>query len=270
MHHIFARPEQFSDDRHRLRITGEDFHHMTRVLRMKEGEELSVSVMDEADDRPHPPDGRNVTTEEEKQVSREEYRFGIEEITQDAVICTLRFAKRDTAELPVRIILLQGLPKGDKMEQIIEKNTELGIAEIVPVALKRCVVKLDKKKAAARVARWNKIAEAAAKQSRRGVIPRVTDVMTPPEALSYVRDADVKLIPYELESEDGMSRTRSLIEGAMPGQTVACFIGPEGGFEEQEVEDAKTAGFEPVTLGGRILRTETAGMTVTAWFAYRF
>ncbi|MBQ6904391.1 MAG: 16S rRNA (uracil(1498)-N(3))-methyltransferase [Lachnospiraceae bacterium] len=273
MHHIFARPEQFSDDRHRLRITGEDFHHMTRVLRMKEGEELSVSVMDEADEKPYPPDGRNVTTDEEKQVSREEYRFGIEEITQDAVICTLRFAKHDTAELPVRIILLQGLPTGDKMEQIIEKNTELGVAGIVPVMLKRCVMKLDEKKAASRVVRWNRIAEAAAKQSRRGVIPRVTDVMTLTEALSYAKDAERKLLPYELAENDaaqGMAHTRSLMNGIRPGDTVAVFIGPEGGFEEAEVLKARESGFQTVSLGGRILRTETAGMTVAGWLNYLF
>ena len=273
MHHIFARPEQFSDDRHRLRITGEDFHHMTRVLRMKEGEELSVSVTDEAADRPHPPDGRNVTTDAEKQVSREEYRFGIEEITQDAVICTLRFVKRDTAELPVRILLLQGLPKGDKMERIIEKNTELGVTEIIPVALKRCVMKLDKKKSASRAVRWNKIAEAAAKQSRRGVIPRVTDVMTLTEALSYAKDAERKLLPYELAENDaahGMAHTRNLMNEIRPGDTVAVFIGPEGGFEEAEVAKARESGFRTVSLGGRILRTETAGMTVAGWLNYLF
>lgn len=272
MHHIFARPEQLSDDRRKLRITGEDFHHITRVLRMKEGEELSVSVTDETDDGSFPPDEGNAA-DEKKAVPRDEYRFGIEEITQDAVICTLRFVKRDTAELPVRIILLQGLPKGDKMEQIIEKNTELGVAGIVPVMLKRCVMKLDEKKAASRVVRWNRIAEAAAKQSRRGVIPRVTDVMTLTEALSFVKDAERKLLPYELAENDvahGMAHTRELMNGIRPGDTVAVFIGPEGGFEEAEVIKARECGFRTVSLGGRILRTETAGMTVTGWLGYLF
>ena len=272
MHHIFARPEQLSDDRRKLRITGEDYHHITRVLRMKEGEELSVSVTDETDDGSFPPDEGNAA-DEKKAVPRDEYRFGIEEITQDAVICTLRFVKRDTAELPVRIILLQGLPKGDKMEQIIEKNTELGVAGIVPVMLKRCVMKLDEKKAASRVVRWNRIAEAAAKQSRRGVIPRVTDVMTLTEALSFVKDAECKLLPYELAENDaaqGMAHTRSLMNGIRPGDTVAVFIGPEGGFEEAEVIKARESGFRTVSLGGRILRTETAGMTVTSWLNYLF
>ena len=256
MHHLFINPSQLSADQKTLRITGDDYHHMVRVLRMKAGEELSASL----------------------QESGEEYRFGITEITEHEVICSLRFVKRDTAELPVRLILLQGLPKGDKMEQIIEKNTELGVAEIVPVSLKRCVMKLDEKKAAARVARWNKIAEAAAKQARRGIIPRVTGVMSLGEALAHVKDADVKLVPYELEpvegegdsSDCGMSRTRRLIESAGDGQSAAVLIGPEGGFEESEILQAKEAGFSSVTLGSRILRTETAGMTVSAWFAYRF
>ena len=240
---------------------------------MKEGEELSVSVTDETDGGSFLPDEGSAAADGKRASSREEYRFGIEEITQDAVICTLRFVKRDTAELPVRIILLQGLPKGDKMEQIIEKNTELGVAEIVPVMLKRCVMKLDEKKAASRVIRWNRIAEAAAKQSRRGVIPCVREVLTLPEALSYVKEAERKLLPYELAENDaahGMAYTRDLMNEIRPGDTVAVFIGPEGGFEEAEVIKARESGFRTVSLGGRILRTETAGMTVAGWLGYLF
>ena len=277
MYHIFADVAQTTDQGKTLHITGGDYHHIVRVLRMKEGDELSVSFR--GDEVPAITASSRVSEEQPEAEGRAEYRYGIEHITGDTVVCTLRFVKRDTAELPVRLILLQGLPKGDKMEQIIEKNTELGIAEIVPVTLKRCVVKLDGKKAVSRVERWNKIAEAAAKQARRGVIPRVTNVMSFPEALAYVRDADLKLLPYELEcveegetaeGKTGMKRTRELMERAQPGRTVVFFIGPEGGFEEKEVQTAREAGFEPVTLGGRILRTETAGFTVTAWFAYRF
>ena len=283
MHHIFATSAQREENGNVLRVTGEDYHHMVHVLRMKAGEELSVSFTDEM-----PAGSGQPETPEIRPGDHAEYRFGIEDITEDAVICRLRFVKRDTAELPVRVILLQGLPKGDKMEQIIEKNTELGVSEIVPVALKRCVVKLDEKKAASRVARWNKIAQSAAKQARRGVIPEVTRVMTLKEALSYAGDADCRLIPYELlaegafaenpkepsaaaeQTESGMPRTRRLLEGIAAGQSVAVLIGPEGGFTEEEVALSREAGFHPVSLGGRILRTETAGMTVMAWIAYRF
>jgi 16S rRNA (uracil1498-N3)-methyltransferase len=129
------------------------------------------------------------------------------------------------------------------------------------------VVKLDAKKAAAKVSRWQGIAEAAAKQSKRALIPQVHDVMTMREAIAYAGDMDVKLIPYELA--DDMEHTRQLIESVQPGQKVAVFIGPEGGFEESEIQEAQTAGTLPVTLGRRILRTETAGLVVLSWLMYR-
>lgn len=161
------------------------------------------------------------------------------------------------------------------METVIQKAVELGAAEIVPVASKRCVVKLDQKKAKARVARWNAVAESAAKQAKRMVIPTVRDVLTFPEALSYAQAAGrdssmpeqpVLLIPYEHAS--GMEKTRELLSQIRPGQPVAVLIGPEGGFEETEVQAAQEAGFRTITLGKRILRTETAGMTVLSVLMY--
>jgi 16S rRNA (uracil1498-N3)-methyltransferase len=211
---------------------------------MKIGEEIAVS---------NGQDGR-------------EYRCGIEEFTEDSVRCKLRFIKEDAVELPVKVTLFQGLPKGDKMELIIQKAVELGVHEIVPVASKRCVVKLDEKKAAAKTARWQGIAEAAAKQSKRGIIPQVNPVMSFARAVEKAGQMDVRLIPYELES--GMERTRELLNRIRPGQEVAVFIGPEGGFEESEIALASERGIEPITLGRRILRTETAGMTVLAWLGY--
>ena len=153
------------------------------------------------------------------------------------------------------------------MELIVQKTVELGIARIVPVTTKRAVVKLDEKKALARTARWQSIAEAAAKQSRRGIVPAVEKACSLKEALEQAADMDVKLMPYELSA--GMARTRQLIESVRPGQKIAVFIGPEGGFEEEEVKLAQAAGFVPITLGKRILRTETAGLTVMSWLMYR-
>lgn len=152
------------------------------------------------------------------------------------------------------------------MELIVQKSVELGVFEVIPVAVKRCVVKLDEKKAAAKVSRWQGIAEAAAKQCRRGMIPTVRMPMSMKEAAAYAREMDVKLIPYELAGD--MARTRELIEAIRPGESVAVFIGPEGGFEQSEVEEALEAGIMPVTLGKRILRTETAGLTVLSWLMY--
>ena len=146
------------------------------------------------------------------------------------------------------------------MELIIQKAVELGAWEIVPVASRRAVVKLDEKKAQAKVKRWNAIAESAAKQSGRLRIPQVRSVMSFKEAADYGAGFDKKLIPYELAK--GMEQTRTALGEIQPGDSVAIFIGPEGGFEEEEVKLASERGFAPITLGKRILRTETAGMAL--------
>ncbi len=242
MYQFFVEPSQIQDKK--VIITGSDVNHIKNVLRLKTGEEIAV---------------RNG-------VDGKEYRCGIEEFAQDQVICSLRFVKEEGVELPSKIYLFQGIPKADKMELIVQKAVELGVYEVIPVAAKRCVVKLDEKKARAKVNRWQGIAEAAAKQSKRGVIPVVQEPMTMKEAAAYAREMDVKLIPYEL-AED-MAHTKKIVESISPGESVAVFIGPEGGFEESEVAEAEAAGIVPVTLGKRILRTETAGLTVLSWLMY--
>ena len=152
------------------------------------------------------------------------------------------------------------------MELIIQKAVELGAAEVIPVAMKNCVVKLDAKKAAAKTARWQEIAKSAAKQSKRLIIPEVKQVMRFKDALKAAQDIDVKLIPYE--RQDGMAGTRRILNAITPGQSVAVMIGPEGGFDDAEVKEAEASGFEPITLGKRILRTETAGMTTLSILMY--
>lgn len=243
MYQFFVEPSQIQGNR--IVITGKDVNHIKNVLRMKAGEEIAVS----------------------NGIDGKEYRCGIESFTEDEVICGLRFIKEDGVELPSKIYLFQGLPKADKMELIIQKAVELGAYEIIPVAAKRCVVRLDEKKAAGKISRWQGIAEAAAKQSKRAVIPKVHSVLSMKEAVAYAQEMDVKLIPYELA--EGMQHTKQMIEAVKAGQSVAVFIGPEGGFEENEILMAKEAGIEPVTLGRRILRTETAGFTVISWLMYR-
>ena len=205
MYQFFVDPSQIDIPDRRVIIMGEDVNHIRNVLRMRPGEEISVR------------DGR-------------EYRCGILSLGESEIVCELRFIKEDAVELPAEIYLFQGLPKGDKMEFIIQKAVELGVHQVIPVAASRCVVKLDGKKAAAKRARWQGIAEAAAKQSKRAVIPEVTEVSSFARAVGMASGMDVALIPYEL-AED-MSRTKSLLEGIRPGQRVAVFIGPEGGFAE--------------------------------------
>lgn len=242
MYQFFVEPGQIQG--RRIIITGSDVNHIRNVLRLKPGEEIAVS---------NGTDGR-------------EYRCGIESFTEDEVICSLRFVKEDGVELPSRIHLFQGLPKADKMELIVQKAVELGAYEVIPVAARRCVVRLDEKKAASRISRWQGIAEAAAKQSRRGIIPQVHPVMNMREAVAYAHAMEVKLIPYELA--ENMGHTKEILEAVKPGTDIAVFIGPEGGFEQEEIELATAAGIEPVTLGRRILRTETAGLTVLSWLMY--
>lgn len=243
MHHFFVEPSQIQGNE--VRITGNDVKHIKNVLRMRTGEELSVS--NGADEK--------------------EYRCGIEELGEEEILCRIRFIKEADVELPSKVYLFHGLPKGDKMELIVQKAVELGVYEIIPVAARRAVVKLDEKKAKHKRERWQGIAEAAAKQSRRKIVPAVKPVMTMKEAIAYASEMDVRLIPYEMA--EGMERTREIISDLEPGQTIAVFIGPEGGFEESEIEAAGNAGICPITMGKRILRTETAGLVILAWIMYQ-
>lgn len=242
MYQFFVDPSQIQGKR--IIIKGKDVNHIKNVLRMKAGDEISVS----------------------NGVDGKEYRCGIAAFQEEEIICELRFIKEEGIELPSKIYLFQGLPKADKMELIVQKAVELGVYEIIPVAAKRSVVKLDEKKAKNKVLRWQGIAEAAAKQSRRGIIPKVQDVMNFRDAVSYSSFAQVKVIPYELA--ESMEKTKRIISGIKLGEDIAIFIGPEGGFAEEEVKEAVNAGIIPITLGKRILRTETAGMTVLSILMY--
>lgn len=241
MQQFFAEPSWIRENK--IYMQGSDVNHIRNVLRMKPGEDVRVN------------DGRGKT-----------YLCCISSYEeQTAVLDILKELDSDT-ELPSRIILFQGLPKGDKMEWIVQKAVELGAYSIVPFAAKRSVVKLDEKKAAKKQARWQLIAKGAAEQSGRGIIPEVSTVRTFAEALGMAGELDVVLIPYELE--EGMKETARVLENIECGQSVGIFIGPEGGFEEEEVERAKAAGAHAVTLGKRILRTETAGLTALSILMY--
>ena len=245
MQHFLVKPEQIAGNE--IRILGEDVHHIARVLRMRPGEEISVS--DGETDR--------------------EYRCGIESIGEDEVICRLRFIKEGGVELPLRITLFQGLPKADKMELIIQKATELGVYELVPLAAERSVVQLDEKKYEKKRERWQGIAEAAAKQSRRSVVPQIGEQMNMKQALKAAAEMELAAIPYELA--EGMSATADFtkcflkLAKEQSGARVGIFIGPEGGFSEEEAAAAAAAGVMPLSLGRRILRTETAGMSLLSY-----
>ena len=241
MYHFFVTPAQIMDGY--AVITGQDVNHIRNVLRMKPGEQVGIR------------DG----------ISRS-YICELEAIEEEEIRAKILTEDTNLSELPAELYLFQGLPKSDKMELIIQKAVELGVYEIVPTATRRAVVKLDKKKEESKRKRWQGISESAAKQSKRSIIPKIAPVMNFREAVEYAAGLDVKLFPYELA--EGMEETRKLIAGIQPGQSIAVFIGPEGGFAPEEVEYAAEKGFRPVTLGKRILRTETAGMTVLSVLMY--
>lgn len=241
MHHFFVDPEQICDEK--VVIEGSDVNHMKNVLRLKNGDMLEVI------------DGIG-----------NNYLCAVEAIDAQSVRLHIVDTRKADSELPSKLYLFQGLPKSDKMELIIQKAVELGVYEVIPVVTKRAVVKLDEKKAAKKTARWNAISEGAAKQSGRSRIPEVREVMTFAEALEYAKNLDVVLIPYE--KAEGMQKTRQVIAEIAPGQSVGIFIGPEGGFEESEVELAVEHGGVPITLGRRILRTETAGLAALSILMY--
>lgn len=239
MFQFFVEPEQIMQKQ--VVITGNDVNHIKNVLRMKPGEQVRIS------------DNQG-----------QDFFCEIKEISSQQVVLRMQERCADT-ELPIRITLFQGLPKGDKMELIIQKAVELGAVQIIPVTMKNCVVKLDEKKAKAKQARWQAIAESAAKQSKRSVIPKVGEVMGFTRAIEQAQHMDVKLVPYE--NQRGMAHTREVTGSIAKGSEVAVFIGPEGGFSEKEIE-AVQDDMELISLGNRILRTETAGLAMLAMLIY--
>ncbi len=230
-------------------ITGSDVNHIGNVLRMKAGEKIRVS------------DSTGMS-----------YFCGIKEITPDMVRAEIDREDELGTELSNRIVLFQGLPKADKMELIIQKTVELGVSEIIPVAMKNCVVKLDDKKAAAKISRWQSIAESAAKQSKRTLIPTVQMPVSWKEALNLAKELDITLVPYE--NERGMQATREIIGGIGVKESIGIMIGPEGGFSDAEImmvdeAHADCGSFHRISLGRRILRTETAGLATLAMLVYQ-
>lgn len=221
-----------------ITIVGEDVNHIKNVLRMKINEQVMVC-----------------------DCKGSKYLCEITDYPEKQVELTIIEKRVADTELPVRLYLFQGLPKSDKMELIIQKAVELGAYEVIPVAMKRSVVKIeDKKKETKKLERWQAIATAAAKQSKRGIIPQVHCVLSYKEALQYAKEMDLKLFPYE--NATNLDESHNLVKQAPFAKSIAIFVGPEGGFDDKEVDAVKEIGGQIVTLGKRILRTETAGFTM--------
>jgi len=219
-------------------ITGEEAQHISRVLRMKKGDNVTLC------------DGEGTF-----------YEAVLSDFSDKTVTAEISSSRRAETEPFTEITIFQGVPKNPKLETIVQKATEIGVVRIVPVDTVRAVAKLDK---ANKVDRLRKIAREAAKQSKRGIVPEVSDPMSFKEAVKLASEADLALIPYEEETEVSLKKA---LTGKKP-KTVSIMIGPEGGFEKDEVLLAKEKGITSVTLGKRILRTETAPLAVSAAVLY--
>ncbi|MCD7709658.1 MAG: 16S rRNA (uracil(1498)-N(3))-methyltransferase [Clostridiales bacterium] len=240
MHQFFVDGDKSGADS--IEIVGGDANHIKNVLRMRPGENLRVRD-----------DAGNA------------YLCHIAELWDGAVVAAVDGIDSSDTELPNQVFLFQGLPKGSKMETVVQKSVELGTYEIIPVAMRRSVAKLDGTRAEGKVRRWQAIAEGAAKQSGRSIIPKMRMPVSWDEALKIAEGLDVLLVPYE--NEQGMDGTREAIQSISKGATVGVFIGPEGGFDGDEIASLPGRA-KKISLGKRILRTETAGMATLAMLVY--
>ena len=243
MHHFFVDPSSIEEGI--VRIVGTDLNHMKNVLRMKPGEEVLIS------------DGTG-----------KDYNCQVKEYGAEEGILVILSENADSRELPSRIWLFQGLPKSDKMELIIQKSVELGANSIIPVNMKRCVVKLEGKDEIKKNERWQKIAESATKQCGRGFIPEVKHLINVKEICNWINEYDVIIVAYENEKENTLKAELKKLKAT--DLKIGIVIGPEGGFEESDIKLLKESGAKIVTLGDRILRTETVALNVLSIIMYEF
>lgn len=216
-------------------IPNPDRNHIVNVLRMIKGDKFLVSCNGKSD------------------------LCVLTEISEESVKAEIIEENYNDTELPVKLYLYQGLPKLDKMELIIQKAVELGAFAVIPTKMRNCVVKLEEKKKKSKIARWQAISEAAAKQSKRNIIPEVRNVTTFKDVMKQAEELDLFIVPYE--NKNGMKATKDVLSSIKKGMSVGILIGPEGGFDEAEIAEALACGCKTISLGRRILRTETAAIT---------
>lgn len=237
MSRFFVPRENIKEDT--IIINSDDVSHISRVLRLTTGDEIICC------------DGQG-----------NDYEASICEISKKEVICKILTKTKAETEPNISVTLIQGIPKASKMDYIIQKTTELGISEIYPCSLSRCVSKVDGDK---KTERWQKIAQEASKQSGRGIVPTVHDPINIKQAIDVLKDADIAFVPYECQED---SFLKPVLTANKNVKTVAFLIGPEGGFDKSEIELLENSGINIVTLGKRILRTETAGEAVLSMVMY--
>ena len=244
MSKFFVRENQIYDNK--IEILDDDVNHIKNVLRLNVDEEIKICDQD----------------------SSKNYNCRILEISPKKVVCEILEELENEAEGNVDLYIFQGLPKADKMELIIQKGTELGACEFIPVNMKRCIVKLDGKDEVKKIDRWNKIAEVAAKQSGRDIIPKVRSLETIKQLEEQIKEFDLFLVAYEMEKENYIKNELQRLKSTKENYKIAVLIGPEGGLEIAEVEMLKSAGAKVISLGNRILRTETVALQVSSIIMY--
>lgn len=244
MRKFFVESKQINDNQ--IIINGEDVNHIKNVLRLSVGEKIKIC---------------------DKDLSKN-YISQIEEITNQDIKCSILEEVDGEAEGNVELHIYQGLPKADKMELILQKGTELGVTKFIPVSLKRCIVKLDGKDTVKKIDRWQKITEVASKQSGRDRVPQVANIETINDICNSIKDFDLVMLAYELEEENYIKTELLKIKGTKENYKIAIVIGPEGGIDESEAIKLRDAGARVVSLGKRILRTETVALQVSSIVMY--
>lgn len=233
-----------------INIIGGDVNHIKNVLRKKEKEKIEICIIGNEE--------KGIDTISE-----------IEKIEENCIKCRILEYKASETEGKIQVTIFQGLPKSDKMELVIQKSVELGVYEIYPTEMKRCIVKLKEQEANKKIARWQKISEVAAKQSGRNIIPQIKEKVNIKQVCNLVKDYDKLIVAYEEEKENSLkSELKSIKSKDKENIKIAILVGPEGGIDLEEIEELSKAGAVIVTLGKRILRTETVALNVLSNIMY--
>ena len=245
---FFVNEEQINNQK--IKIQGTDVNHIKNVLREKVGSELIIC----------------------NEKTGQDYLCEIKEIKEENIICNIKEKLLNNVESNIKVTIMQGLPKADKMELIIQKSVELGVNNIIPIEMKRCVVKLKDKDKIKKIERWQKISEVAAKQSGRNIIPEINQVENLKNICETFENYDIVLLAYENEKENTIKNELKQLKEKNQNKNedvkIAILIGPEGGIAEEEVEIARKKGAKIITLGKRILRTETVALNVLSIIMY--
>ena len=245
MQKIFVEEKNWNKKKNLIKITGKEVNHIKNVLRCQEKEKIEIKILEDDYD----------------------FLCEIETIEKEQIICRIAKKLETQNESEIYLHIIQGIPKFDKMELIIEKGTELGVKEFTPLSLKRCIAKIDSKDEIKKISRWQKIAETAAKQSKRDVIPQINNVYNIKNIFNLLKEYDIVIVAYENEERNTLNEELIKLKG-MKNAKIALIIGPEGGIEEEEISYLEKKGAKPVSLGKRILRTETASIAMSSVVMY--